>query len=254
MHLYVIKIMKNYISGFYCRDDLHLQIMNKDSNRRILEALREAYPDGLTVEELAKKTRLPIKTIYAQKAELYREYYINHLVEQEEEYKHLRGRPSAASRSSEEARRKRVRIVIEDASGYHDPYEGKKPTPLPPGNVKFSDGFTKAWDSIVGNEQEEILCNELLRFIQRVFDRLDELTSESKNGKIVKNWMPDRTVELLCTQCGLNHEARDFIRAVLLHLIDKLEKNDKFIDYLKYSQLLTREAYEQVKTRARNEQ
>lgn len=245
--------MKNYFTGFYCRDDLHLQIMNKDSNRRILEALRDAYPDGLTVEELAKKTKLPIKTIYAQKAELYREYYINHLEEQEGGYKPPRGRPPA-SRSREEARRKRVRIVVEDASGYHDPYEGKKPTPLPPGNVIFSDGFTEAWDNMVGKEQEEILYNELLRFIQRVFDRLEELSSGSKNGKIIKNWMPERTVELLCTQCGLNHEARDFIRAMLLHLIDKLEKNDKFIDYLKHSQLITQEAYEQVKTRARNKQ
>lgn len=243
--------MKNYVSGFYCRDDLHLQIMNKDSNRRILEALRKAYPEGLTVEELAKKTKLPIKTIYAQKAELYREYYINHLAEEEGEYKHLRGRPSAASRSREEARRKRVRIVIEDASGYHDPYEGKKPTPLPPGNVIFSDGFTEAWDNIVGKEQEEILCNELLRFIQTVFNRIDELTSGKENGKIIKNWIPERMVEFCCTQCGLNHETRDFIRAMLLHLIDKLEKNDKFFDFLKDNRFLTLEAYEQAKTRAK---
>lgn len=243
--------MKNYISGFYCRDDLHLQIMNKDSNRRILEALRKAYPEGLTVEELARKTKLPIKTIYAQKAELYREYYINHLAEEEGEYKHLRGRPSSASRSREEARRKRVRIVIEDASGYHDPYEGKKPTPLPPGNVIFSDGFTEAWDNIVGKEQEEILCNELLRFIQIVFNRIDDLTSGKENGKIIKNWIPERMVEFCCTQCGLNHETRDFIRAMLLHLIDKLEKNDKFFDFLKDNRFLTLEAYEQVKTRAK---
>jgi hypothetical protein len=243
--------MKNYVSGFYCRDDLHLQIMNKDSNRRILEALRKAYPEGLTVEELAKKTKLPIKTIYAQKAELYREYYVNHLAEEEGEYKHLRGRPSAASRSREEARRKRVRIVIEDASGYHDPYEGKKPTPLPPGNVVFSDGFTEAWDNIVGKEQEEILCNELLRFTQIVFNRIDELTSGKENGKIIKNWIPERMVEYCCTQCGLNHETRDFIRAMLLHLIDKLEKNDKFFDFLKDNRFLTLEAYEQVKTRAK---
>lgn len=243
--------MKNYVSGFYCRDDLHLQIMNKDSNRRILEALRKAYPEGLTVEELARKTKLPIKTIYAQKAELYREYYINHLAEEEGEYKHLRGRPSSASRSREEARRKRVRIVIEDASGYHDPYEGKKPTPLPPGNVVFSDGFTEAWDNIVGKEQEEILCNELLRFIQIVFNRIDDLTSGKENGKIIKNWIPERMVEFCCTQCGLNHETRDFIRAMLLHLIDKLEKNDKFFDFLKDNRFLTLEAYEQVKTRAK---
>jgi hypothetical protein len=243
--------MKNYVSGFYCRDDLHLQIMNKDSNRRILEALRKAYPEGLTVEELAKKTKLPIKTIYAQKAELYREYYVNHLAEEEGEYKHLRGRPSAASRSREEARRKRVRIVIEDASGYHDPYEGRKPTPLPPGNVIFSDGFTEAWDNIVGKEQEEILCNELLRFTQIVFNRIDELTSGKENGKIIKNWIPERMVEFCCTQCGLNHETRDFIRAMLLHLIDKLEKNDKFFDFLNDNRFLTLEAYEQVKTRAK---
>jgi hypothetical protein len=225
--------------------------MNKDSNRRILEALRKAYPEGLTVEELAKKTKLPIKTIYAQKAELYREYYVNHLAEEEGEYKHLRGRPSAASRSREEARRKRVRIVIEDASGYHDPYEGRKPTPLPPGNVIFLDGFTEAWDNIVGKEQEEILCNELLRFTQIVFNRIDELTSGKENGKIIKNWIPERMVEFCCTQCGLNHETRDFIRAMLLHLIDKLEKNDRFFDFLKDNRFLTLEAYEQVKTRAK---
>lgn len=61
-----------------------------------------------------------------------------------------------------------MRVVIEDASGYHDPYEGKKPTPLPPGNVIFSDAFTEAWDNIVEKEQQESLCNELLRFISRI--------------------------------------------------------------------------------------
>jgi hypothetical protein len=243
--------MKKFIDGYYCRDDLHLQVMNKDSNRKILETLRKAYPDGLTVEELAKKTKLPIKTIYAQKAELYREYYINHLEEQEGEDKPRRGRPSAASRSREEARRKRVRIVIEDASGYHDPYESKKPTPLPPGNVIFSDGFTEAWDNIVGREQQEILCNELLRFISRIFNITDELTSGKEDRKMVKNWIPERTLEFCCTQCGLNHEVRDFIRAMLIHLIDKLEQYDKFFDFLKENQMLTQEAYEQVKKRIR---
>ncbi|MGI0045451.1 MAG: hypothetical protein ACRD47_17260, partial [Nitrososphaeraceae archaeon] len=139
----------------------------------------------------------------------------------------------------------------EDASGYHDPYEGRKPTPLPPGNVIFSDGFTEAWDNIVGKEQEEILCNELLRFTQIVFNRIDELTSGKENGKIIKNWIPERMVEFCCTQCGLNHETRDFIRAMLLHLIDKLEKNDRFFDFLKDNRFLTLEAYEQVKTRAK---
>jgi len=55
--------MKNYFEGFYCRDDLHLQVINKDSNRKILTALRDAYPIGLSVEELSEVTKLPIKTV-----------------------------------------------------------------------------------------------------------------------------------------------------------------------------------------------
>ena len=244
--------MKEFIGGYYCRDDLHLQVMNKDSNRKILEALRKAYPEGLTVEELSKKTKLPIKTIYAQKAELYREYYINHLQEQEE-VRRLRGRPyayaSPSSRTRSEAQRKRVRIVFEDASGYHDPSEGKKPTPLPPGNVVYANGFEDVWDRLVGQEQEEMLCSVLLQFIQGIFNRTDKEIDWKEDERIIQKWIPERTIEFCCTQCGLNHEARDFIRAILLRLADKLETNDKFIDFLKDNQMLTQEAYEQIERR-----
>lgn len=240
--------MKAYISGYYCRDDLHLQIMNKDSNRKILEALKGAYPDGLTVEELAKKTKLPMKTIYAQKAELFREYYINHIDEHgdREQYKVKRGRPSAVfqSRSTADSLRKRVKIAIEDTSGLHDPYQEKKPTPLPPGNVAYSDGFTEVWQELVGTEQEEQLCAYLLQFIQRAFDRIEQIDNRSNT-----KWAPEGTLDFCCTQCGLNHEARDFIRAMLLRLIDQFEKYDKFIDFLKDNQLLTEEANEQIRTR-----
>jgi hypothetical protein len=241
--------MKTYISGYYCRDDLHLQIINKDSNRKILEALKEAYPDGLTVEELTKKTKLPMKTIYAQKAELFREYYINHIDEHVDKVK--RGRPSAEfrGRSTSEFLRKRVKIVIEDASGLYDPYQEKKPTPLPPGNVAYSDGFTKLWQEIVGTEQEEQLCGYLLQFIQRALNRIEQVDRKSN-----EKWIPERTIDFCCSQCGLNHEARDFIRAMLLRLIDQFEKYDKFIDFLKDNQMLTQEAHEQIKTRTRNRQ
>lgn len=70
--------MKDYLNGYYCRDTLHLRIVNKESNRKILEALKQSYPVGLDVYELAEKTNLPLKTIYGQKTELYREYYISH--------------------------------------------------------------------------------------------------------------------------------------------------------------------------------
>jgi hypothetical protein len=57
-------LYKEYIRGFYARDDLHLQVINKESNRKMLEALKDAYPDGLNAYEIAKATHLPLKTIY----------------------------------------------------------------------------------------------------------------------------------------------------------------------------------------------
>jgi hypothetical protein len=244
--------MKNYFNGYYCRDDLHLQILNKDSNRKILEALRESYPEGLTVEELAKKTKLPIKTIYAQKAELYREYYINHLENEKGEDNYARrGRPPS-TQQKEEALRKRVRIVIEETNGIHDPFNGTKPIPLPPGNVVYSEGFTDLWNKIVEKDEEDLLCDTFLKFIQRLFYRTREPEYLKKNEGIIKKWIPEKTIEFCCTQCGVNHEARDFIRAILLHLIDKLEKNSKFIDFLKDNYMLTQEMYKSIQARESN--
>ena len=249
--------MRTYIAGYYCRDDLHLQLMNKDSNRKILEALRDAYPEGLTVEQIANKTKLPLKTIYAQKAELYREYYINHL---EEEKETKRGRPAATTRTKEEEHRKRVRLIIEEASGVHDPYEGKKPVPLPPGNIVYEQGFTNAWHKIVGKEEEDELCNSLLKFIARVFDRLlpsgygNDEKEEIDKVRTLKRWVPEKTIEFCCSQCGLNHEARDFIRAMLTHAIDKLDRHDRFINFLKDNQFLTSEAYDRIQERKEGDQ
>jgi hypothetical protein len=66
-----------------------------------------------------------------------------------------------------------------------------------------------------------------------------------------KMWAPEKDLECCCSQCGVNHEARDFMRAMLLHLIDQLEKHSKFIDFLEDNNFLTQQAYDRVK--AKNE-
>ena len=40
--------MNEYLTGYYCRDTLHLRIVNKESNRKILQALKDSYPLGNT--------------------------------------------------------------------------------------------------------------------------------------------------------------------------------------------------------------
>ena len=66
------------------------------------------------------------------------------------------------------------------------------------------------------------------------------------NDKKVRKWAPERNVQHCCSQCGLNHEARDFIRAVLLVLIDQLERNHTLLNYLKDNDLLTQESFERI--------
>jgi hypothetical protein len=46
--------------------------------------------------------------------------------------------------------------------------------------------------------------------------------------------------------CGLNHEARDFIRAVLLLLIDHLEKNSVLLNYLKDNDFVTQKSFDDI--------
>jgi hypothetical protein len=48
-----------------------------------------------------------------------------------------------------------------------------------------------------------------------------------------------------CRYCGINHEARDFIHAILLHIIDQFEITPAFIEFLISQKLITQEAYEQ---------
>jgi hypothetical protein len=57
----------------------------------------------------------------------------------------------------------------------------------------------------------------------------------TKNGK---------TINMHCRYCGINHEARDFIRAILLHLLDQFEITPAFIEFLISHKLITQEAYE----------
>jgi hypothetical protein len=237
--------MKEYIAGFYARDDLHLQVINKESNRKILTALKSAYPKGLNAYELAKITNLPLKTIYAQKAELYREYYINNIQDTSSSAR-SRGRPRLRERELV-LQRHQKRIVAEDASGVHDIYEGKKPVPLPPGNVVYSDGFTEAWHTIVEKEEENELCITLLKFLEKVVNRIGEYSDYDSNNKQLKEkWAPEKNLDRCCSQCGLHHEARDFIRAVMLHLIDQLEKHTRFLDFMKDNKFLKQDAYERI--------
>ena len=227
--------MKSYILGNYCVTDFDLEILHKNSNQDIIKTLLESYPSGLTAQEISKKTKLPIKTVYTQTKELFREHFINDSYDEPKP----RGRPKKNDKHSSLNQRKSIIMNIENANSlfaslFVDEDEKKK-TQLPPGNVKYSIDFLRTIPKLLAKEDQDEINNILLNTIKIIYRN----AIESKD-KDIQNSAPstykgqDKYKEdYRCSHCGLNHEARDFIRAVLLYMIDQSEQSKKFINFLK---------------------
>lgn len=242
--------MVQYIRGYYCPSDVELNLLEKESNRKILDFLREVYPYGKTAQEIAKIAGLPLKTTYPQLGELTRAGFITQLPKASGG---TRGRPKAHANNEEggdaratELMRQRFKYVLEDTKGIYDysrwaKEKNKKNIQLPPGNVVYSDDFLELWNKIVAKEDIEELSKVLLRFLER----MTRMIAESKDETVRKS-APLKRMESCCQLCGLNHEARDFIRAMLLHLIDEIEENRNFVEFLYGNQFLTQEKYQGI--------
>lgn len=236
--------MKIYILGYHCNEESDLQILNKKSNLDILDALSDAYPEALTANEISNKTGMPIKTVYAQTDELFKAYFINEI--DNRKLPQPRGRPKT-NKQSEVTKRKSLLNVIENANSLFDLYDGKRKTRLPPGNVSYSEDFIKNIPNIL-DQKDQILLNQImLPIIKKIY----RVTIENQDNEI-KSIAPSTKEEYCCSQCGLNHEARDFIRAVLLYMIDQFEQSKDLIEFLKEGGLLTNEAYENIVNKIKN--
>jgi hypothetical protein len=230
--------VKTYILGYYSTDESELQILNKQTNLDILNALLDAYPSALTVNEISNKTGIPIKTVYAQTDELFKTYFINEI--DNRKLPQPRGRPKT-NNQSEVTKRKSLLNVIENANSLFDLYDGKKKTRLPPGYVSYSEDFHKNIQNILDQKDQTSINQIILPIIKKIY----RFTIENKDNDI-KSIAPSTEEDYCCSQCGLNHEARDFIRAVLLYTIDQFEQSKDFIEFLKENNLLTNDAYENV--------
>jgi hypothetical protein len=233
--------MKQYIYGYYCANDTQLDVISKQSNRRILEALRDAFPSGLNAHGIVAKTGLPLKIVYASLKELNRELFVDVLGKQRK----IRGRPlvrevQTSNGGTEGGERHRSQYVIEDRSRTYEMHNDNNYA-MAPGNVDYPRDFVDTWHTIVPNEEENELCTTLSQFLERSLTRMTNHPDDK-----IRKWSPE-TVDgskSCCAQCGINHEARDFMRAMLLHLFDHLERHDKFIEIMKNNEFLDLDSYQ----------
>jgi hypothetical protein len=84
--------------------------------------------------------------------------------------------------------------------------------------------------------------NEIATASQPLVDLVKNVLVRVTQSKdpAVRKWAPKLT-NFTCPNCDLNHELRDFIRAVLLHIIDHFDEQRSYVQYLKDSGFITPE-------------
>jgi hypothetical protein len=230
--------MKSYIEGWYCQTGLDLNILYKETNEQILVTLRDSYPRGLTAHEIAERSGIPLKTVYSQLSQLYREYYV--FIDQNMRSKGP-GRPTTHLTNNSTDNRNREVWYIENANRRFDIYKGNKQTPLPPGNVQLTEEFKHALNKISTEKDNEENLNSLLSYVEKTLRRFEESDTDE-----IRKWAPEKENNYCCKFCGLNHEARDFVRATLIHLIDRLEQSDKYVEFLSRNRFVNVSAHEHL--------
>lgn len=82
----------------------------------------------------------------------------------------------------------------------------------------------------------------LVKLLDSIFSKRDSLSFDRKikdlRPRLESRRRGGEPKDMICNHCGINHEARDFIRAILLHLIDGLETNDEYIKFLQDNKFL----------------
>jgi predicted ArsR family transcriptional regulator len=207
--------VKPFIHGHYFPSNRELDVLKNPVNRKIIETLMAKYPAGMTANDINASTGLPIPTIHAKLGELEKESFIKSLTEKRRD---SGVRPSTV-------------YILENVSARLYP---ALPYQLAPGYVKFSQDFLSGLGKIDYRQDEEQLHTDLIRYISKII-RLAKASPDAEVRKII----PAASKEYCCLGCGVNHESRDFIRSVLIDLIDRLDVHPRFVGLLKENEFLT---------------
>jgi hypothetical protein len=208
--------LDKYIKGIYYQNSaLKEKITTEQQN--ILDALKKGYPNGLSAKDLshAEGYHIAENTAHQKCRDLIEQQII-----------------IGKTEKREESKRKVKKYYFED---YNYIYNRREDFRLlfAPGYVQYDKNFLAHYEKIRDKNLEGEIYELLIKF----------LTS----AKIVGNskGMPPG---LLCKNCGYNHEARDFIRATLLHLIDGLETDKRFIRILRDEGIIEERVHKELRS------
>ncbi|WP_162477052.1 hypothetical protein [Nitrososphaera sp. AFS] len=215
--------MEKYFEGYYCKDYNAVNSISAENSRKVLNTIANSYPSAITQQEISEQAGVLYNSVTNALETLLSSGYIK----RDKIERHTsRGRPA---KSSEKIQSRGYEYYIENrnfALNQQWAYQ------LAPGYVKYKPDFLYAWNILVEKEQQNEIYPLLINLLKRVMNKIN-----ASNYPILKEIIPITASKrndgmVHCRDCGLNHEARDFIRAVLLHLLDRLEESRPFIDFM----------------------
>lgn len=197
----------------------------------MIDAYRDSYPHRLTPQEIAKKVGKGkdenVSTYVGKLSDMFVKR------NDKESFVKVRGKPPVGQ--SDHTKRPAWTYSFEDknfASNQKDNFQ------FAPGSVRYSPRFLESYKKIVNLADQDDIFPLLVKFLENVFKEV-KYSSED----VVRQIAPQTDKNFICSNCGFNHEARDFIRALLLHLIDQMEMSHEFANFLKGKDFLSHDAY-----------
>jgi hypothetical protein len=203
---------KRYVVGVYYQDYKLRETLNKKGREDTFEALRKGYPTGWTYQELTDTFGL--KSTYHNCTALHNE----NIVKREKE----RG-----------ARKRDVQKYYFEDYNYINNEKEHFRFPFAPGYVQYTEDFLRTYKTLNENE----------KFRYQIYESYSSLINILKQA--VRNEKQTRTHQQ-CKFCGYDHEMRDFMKATLLHLIDELEANNEFIEFMHREGIINKTTYERL--------
>ncbi|MDQ6865005.1 MAG: MarR family transcriptional regulator [Thermoproteota archaeon] len=226
--------MPKYFEGYYCKDGNSVEGIKTENSRKVLQAISYAYPDGITAEEISQRINIPYDTVSASLSTLVNRGFI---IRQKNE--RPVGRPKTYdkridSRAFKYYIENRNFALIEDEAHQYAP-----------GYTKYTSNFLYAWNVLVEKHQQAEIYRLLLNLLNGVMTKIT-VSNDPMLGFVIpmsERHRDGETMSMLCKFCGINHEARDFIRAILLQLLDRLESTRPFIDFLQENHFILKDSY-----------
>jgi hypothetical protein len=206
----------SYILGYYAPSDHLLETLANKKRRKMLNALVNSHPKPMEIKDIASKGKVRMKTVYGATylGRLKEDGFVREVDEIEET-----GGPS--------------RYVFENVNSLLRDRDPKYS--LAPGNVEYRDEFKSLLNKLITQTEIKPKFRILLEFVKYIVESVKE------SGEQQIALKEDRIQ--LCSTCGLNHEARDFIRATLLYLLDRFEQSSEYLEFLREKNYLKKEHY-----------